>query len=392
MNAEPCRRTALHSHILLLYREMIPSVRLCGHAQMWTLERRGEAEYRAMQELRVTLSDLNWADIVLLARFDSGYEFRLTQWLHEARKTLVYILDDDLLDVPPHVRSAAYYARQAGNIRGMIEMSDAILSPSPRLLEKYAKGKRAISIEEPAIDPAPYSPHDPNAPVRIGFAGSIDRTQEIESLLGNALRRIAGEYGERVVFEFFGAAPSFAKDLGARCVPYRDSYGAYRRTLNELAWDIGLAPMPDTPFHACKHYNKFIEYAAAGVTGVYSRVEPYTRLARWLGEESFSGNTEDEWYGKIRALIDDAKLREALRERCCALAQSVFSLEGTSRALLRQLEEIGPARDQAPIRRPLPLYKAQYLCLRAADLVARYGTKLPGRIVDKVRAGLDDRG
>ena len=96
-------------HILLIYREMIPSIRLCGHCQMEYLARQGAVEYRAIQEMKLKNSDLNWADIVLLGRLDSWYEYQLSKKLHESGRYLIYIIDDDLLNVPPEISSASYY-------------------------------------------------------------------------------------------------------------------------------------------------------------------------------------------------------------------------------------------------------------------------------------------
>ena len=157
-------------HILLIYREMIPSIRLCGHCQMEYLARQGAVEYRAIQEMKLKNSDLNWADIVLLGRLDSWYEYQLSKKLHESGRYLIYIIDDDLLNVPPEISSASYYNQPnvRKNIHTMIELSDAILSPSPILLNKYTiVGKHAIQIEEPAIDPMPYKPHSPDGPIKI---------------------------------------------------------------------------------------------------------------------------------------------------------------------------------------------------------------------------------
>ena len=327
------------SHVLLIYRRMIPSIRLCGHCQMEYLAREGKLEYRAIQEMKIKSSDLNWADVVLLGRLDSWYEYQLTKKLHEAGKYLIYIIDDDLLNIPPEISSAAYYGQKEiqGYIRGMIGMSDAIMSPSPLLLQKYATdGRRAIQIEEPAIDPVPYKPHDPNKPVKIGFAGSIDRTGDIENILKDALIQIKQEYGDRVQFEFFGAIPSFARELDARCIPYCNSYDEYRKTLNSLEWDIGLAPMPDTPFHACKHYNKFIEYAAAGIVGVFSDVMPYMQLRGWVYELVFCANNPKAWADALFGLIESID-REDMRRGLCALCEGRFSVQETSLALLSQM-------------------------------------------------------
>lgn len=332
-------------HVLLLYRRIIPSIRLCGHCQMQALEEKGLVEYRARQDMRVANEDLAWADVVLLGRLDSWYELQLTRRMRQAGKYLIYILDDDLLNVPIEISSAAYYNQPQIQryIRQIIDLSDAILSPSPLLHAKYALDSRlALRIEEPAIEPLAYVPHAEEAAVKIGFAGSADRTGDIARILGEVLPRLKEEYGGRIEFEFFGAIPPFAQNLGAKTVAYQSSYDEYRRTLNALEWDIGLAPMVESPFHACKHYNKFVEYAAAGIVGVFSDVQPYVRIKETLElDELFTGNDVQQWYETLKRLIDDRERREALRKELCALACGPYSVESAALELYRELEKNG---------------------------------------------------
>ena len=303
------------SRVLLLYRELIPSVRLCGHCQLEYLAAQGRLEYRAEKASRVSRKTLQWADTVILGRLDNAYELALAKRLKSAGKQLLYIIDDDLLNVPPECGSSAYYGQPDIQkcILEMMALSDGLISPSPLLMEKYGRpGQTCCWIEEPAIEPVPFTEHG-GFPVRIGFAGSVDRTGDLQTILGTVLRRLHAEYGDRVQFIFFGAIPDFAKELNAMSVPYQDSYLAYRRELNRQAWDIGLAPMPDTPFHACKHYNKYCEYAAAGAVGVFSHVPPYTRIAQRYKGGVLCDNDPESWYARLKDLIDDPQKREALR-------------------------------------------------------------------------------
>lgn len=364
-------------HILLIYRKMIPSVMLCGHCQLEYLAQEKRLEYRAMQEQKLSGDDLNWADIVFLGRLDSWYEYQLARKLHEAGKYLIYIIDDDLLNIPPEISSAAYYGQKKiqAYIRKMVEMSDAILSPSPLLLEKYAvQGHRAIQIEEPAIDPVAYKPHEPGKPVKIGFAGSIDRREDIEKILKDALIRIKREYGDAVQFEFFGAIPSFAKALDANCIPYYDSYDTYRKTLNGLAWDIGLAPMPDKPFHACKHYNKFVEYAAAGIVGVYSDVGPYKKLRKFRGAQVLCGNSTQEWYESIRFLMDEESEREAYRQNALSFAWNDLSVEATAKMLEENLRALAKERPASPNKTiSLKDIRHKYFIYHIKEKIEAYG-------------------
>ena len=56
----------MKTHIMLIYRRMIPSIQLCGHSQLEYLNRTGAVEYRACQEMELDDEKLNWADVVLL--------------------------------------------------------------------------------------------------------------------------------------------------------------------------------------------------------------------------------------------------------------------------------------------------------------------------------------
>ena len=100
--------------VLLLYRTtivnpvMIPSVRLCGHLQMQALADAGEIEYRESSIDKLVGMDISWPDIVLLGRLDTRAELRLARRLKRAGKYLIYIMDDDLLNVPQSMSSASH--------------------------------------------------------------------------------------------------------------------------------------------------------------------------------------------------------------------------------------------------------------------------------------------
>ena len=331
------------SHVFLLYKAMIPSVMLCGHCQIKELAAQGLIEYRHACVRKVKRKDLNWADIILLCRLDTPYECELVQMLKKAHKTIAYIMDDDLLHVPACFSSGAHYAKEEVqvSIKKMITMSDAIVSPSPMLLSKYTRcDQKGILLEEPAIAPLGYTSHDPAKPIRIGFAGSADRTDDIEMILGSALSRIKEEYGNRVEFIFYGAIPSCAAALEAQCIPFSSSYDGYRKTMNALQLDIGLAPMPDTEFHACKHYNKFIEYAATNAVGIFSAAKPYDRIAEQFDWKLLCENTPDCWYAAIKNLLDHPEELDALKRKTAVIAATQFNISAISHTLWNQLEAL----------------------------------------------------
>lgn len=370
--------------VMLIYRTMIPSIRLCGHAQMRALCDKGEIEYRHFPIRLLDGQDLSWPDIVLLGRLDTRAEEYIVRRLKRMKKYLIYILDDDLLSVPENASSAAHYGTREvkSHIKRMIGLSDAILSPSPLILEKYAQHHRKMTTEEPAIAPASYQRHASDQTVTIGFAGSVDRVSDVECVLREALERIHAEYGSRVRFSFFGGVPSFAQNLDAQVIPYNDSYDEYRRTLNEANWDIGLAPMMDSSFHRYKHYNKFCEYAAAGIVGVFSRKEPYIRLEQTIGIGCFCENTAKSWYNAIAGLLNHPQERESLREQACRYAHEKLSPEHIAEDLLTTYADVFSYRAPA-CKRPVYLRTIMFRQIAARLLILwqAHGWRMLGYLV-----------
>lgn len=378
--------------VLLIYNKIIPSIRLCGYSQLEELSKQNLVDFEAIRYINVQRSNLNWADVVIFGRSDSWYECILARHAQKAGKHIAYILDDDLLNVPQYLSSAAYLNRKdiRRNIQELILLSDIIISPSPVLLSKYAgdgSGRMGLLTEEPAIDPVSYVPHGASQPIRIGFAGSIDRTQDIENILKDALVKIKAEYGNMVQFSFFGAIPSFAQELDAQIIPYSESYEDYRKTLNRLAWDIGLAPMPQTAFHSCKHYNKFVEYAASGVAGIYSETDPYRRLKAWDRIGLFCTNTSSSWYHAMKQLIENRSKVEQIRQQVCVLTQKELSIQTVSNHFFQQLQQCTSQKKSCKHTfYTLAPYKIIHFLLRGYHFLSSHRRELIPAIHEKLRS------
>lgn len=353
--------------VLLLYRVMIPSLILCGDEQFKYLSEHNKLDYRSRKVYEVTAEDLNWANIVVIGRLDSWYERKITEILYKANKYIIYIIDDDLLNMPKAISSSSYYGQNdiRDNIQTMIKMSKALISPSPKILEKYGKDKKKIQIEEPTVYPFSYKAHDMNKAVKIGFAGSIDRTHDVETILYDTLKKIKNKYGEKVEIEFFGAIPSFSKELNAKCISYSDSYKGYIEKLNSLDWDIGLAPMPDSEFHSCKHYIKIIEYSEVGIYPIYSNQGPYLRFNKEYELGTMLQNETDAWVKAIEDLIEHRdnleKQRKYINEKIC----NYMSLESCSNKLLEDLDStIDMSIKSKNVTANLIVFKSKGLCKR----------------------------
>ena len=360
--------------VVLLYTAMTPSVRLCGYEQFSFLAQQGLLSFSAISLYKATCAELKTADAVVFVRGDSYYEYRLAALLKTAGKYLIYVMDDDLLDVPSYISSAEHYRQEetAFHISSLMQLCDCFMTPSARLLQKYGdRFEKSLLIEEPALDCMEHA--ERSSTVKIGFAGSIDRTTDVEQLLEKPLRNLVNKMGDLVSVEFFGAKPKIAEELNCRWIPYADSYEKYQKTMQELNWDIGLAPMPDTEFHACKHYNKFIEYGNYGIISVCSDRLPYTRIIRNWDNGVLCPDDADAWELALMRLVQDTKLRKEMRNRLQEQIRSEFSVSHVSAKLWKQLD------GNIPALKEYRLEAAHFFCLRISAFgkkLCKYGWKI----------------
>jgi hypothetical protein len=77
-----------------------------------------------------------------------------------------------------------------------------------------------------------------------------------------------------------------------------------RWLLQQPAWDVGLAPLADTPFNNCKSDIKFLEYGALGVIPVVSDCAAYRASATESRGAVLVKNCTDDWRDTFLNLID----------------------------------------------------------------------------------------
>lgn len=366
--------------ILLLYRTFDPSVHLCGYAQFHWLTKQERCEFRHKRIKDVQTDDLNWAEFVAFVRGDALLDERIAALCHRAGKIVLYILDDDLFNVPAQLGSGPYYRQKSvkRHIDRMMQYSDALVSPSPKLLNKYGSSfQYTIPIIEPSLFSWDKRPSHTDGRIYIGFAGSFDRSGDIDLILSEALTRIKERYKDQIVIEFFGVHPKLIKQLSCTVYPYQESYESYQKMMQQLNWDIGLAPLPDTEFHSCKHYNKLVEYAGFGICGIYSDVPPYSGAVQDQYNGLLCANSTDAWVNALTRLIEDSELRQRISHNCLQQAHTVFSVPFAAEKLADEMAKIQTNAHAEEIQTSLIMIKAIGLISWYIEKLKKYGWKTP---------------
>lgn len=374
---------------MLLYRTIGPSVNLCGYIQLERLEQENAIEFRHRRILDVQKKDIEWAEVVIFVRGDGLLDELMAETCRKAGKYILFILDDDLLNVPKELKSGSYYAQKSvkRHICRIMKYADCLASPSERLLEKYGGMYRySFRIIEPSAFQISEKKEWEDGKIHIGFAGAADRGSDVDSIALEALKTIMARYGSRICLELFGPETGTARQLGCKTYPYMETYKDYQRRMAELNWSIGLAPMPDSEFHSCKHYNKLVEYCGFGIVGVYSNVPPYAGAVEQRVTGLLCENTADGWADALTQLIEDDDLRRNMAANCLERARTMFSVETAAMELKRELDKLPTAANSgtSDIKVNLTWIKVKGLVSWYFEKCRKFGWKTPVVAVKKI--------
>ncbi|MCH6482372.1 glycosyltransferase [Pseudoxanthomonas sp. LH2527] len=278
--------------------------RLCG-TDMLNLERVNDAhrkEYLAKPTLfsRVCAPGLQW-----LPKFLSR---------HSAR--YAYYLDDNLWEYRRDSALARYYASAA--VRRSLESfirGSAVTLVNSHHLANFVRDR--IPSTNIVCVPASFDfrmiPSDQviserSGPLRVGYAGS-ERGEAFKAV-ATAIERLLSERPGEFQFEFIGYLPDTLK--GRQGVQHFEAVPDYRSFLalkQSRKWEVGLAPLEDDLFSRCKTNNKFREYGALGIVGLYSDVVPYAdsvsngRTGMLVGHGADAWTSALEWALAHRAAL-----------------------------------------------------------------------------------------
>jgi len=118
------------------------------------------------------------------------------------------------------------------------------------------------------------------------------------------------------------------KDIeGVRSFPVvPGGYKAFLEFKQARHWDVGLAPLQDDLFSRAKTNNKFREYGALAIAGIYSDVEPY----RGTVEDGKNGllveGDGSAWYRAISRFVEDPALAASIGQAARATVARVHDV------------------------------------------------------------------
>ncbi len=262
------------------------------------------------------------ADLVVIQRdFPRHFEdyqeiMAIARSMH---KPVIYEWDDLLTDLPKEHPNYEQYMSVRSRVMTAIIEADAVTCATPFLadyvrqynpqawvLPNYINDRfwqlRPVRVEDSGL-----------RPLIIGYLGAHSHQPDLE-MIAPVLESLLQFYGERLRLQFWNIQPpeSLASLPNVeKPWPGLVDYRAFAAYFLQQSFDIAIAPLLVSDFNRGKSWQKYLEYSALGVPGVYSRITPYEVVVRH-GTNGFLAQSLSEWEKYLRQLIDDDSLRRQM--------------------------------------------------------------------------------
>ncbi|MBX3193963.1 MAG: hypothetical protein KF727_02540 [Microbacteriaceae bacterium] len=313
--------------VLLIIESRIATVEIIEQL-LAHLSETGTLRTRTRTLAELSPDDLTSGTYPLLVRSVDPLAIRLTAALRRARVAYGFYLDDNFWLLDPETEIGRHYAATPvrKRLEAIVRGASPVIAATP-LLRDYLLPRNPDTIQldsfyDFTLAPT-MSPRSTRRGVRGGFAASTQRGQDLRDVIDEVIAVLDAH--PEAEFEIIGARDeAIPAHPRIRWFPYLPSYEEYVAFQRSRRWDFGLAPLGGAASNLYKTDNKYREYAAQGIPGVYQDAPPYASVRD--GETGIVAGGARSWRAAMELLVGDPALRERIRRSARADAESRLSL------------------------------------------------------------------
>jgi glycosyltransferase involved in cell wall biosynthesis len=272
------------------------------------------------------------SDVVIFIRAATPFELHILNILQESGRRIIIDLDDNPWALPKSIPRISYWEATGSRLilEKCLEWADLITVTTQEMLIALKRFNPNIEILENCLPDFKWiniQKQDVKEPLVIGWGGGVTHSEDLRLIASPLLQiiekyphvelHLAGNFEiENSVDNFFRLVNPFPKNNRIKIialVPIEN----YQELLS--GFDIGIAPLNDTPFNRCKSDLKFLEYSALEIPCVASAVTPYlTSIVQ--GETGFLAKNDEDWTHYLIKLIESTELRKKIGKAAKAWA------------------------------------------------------------------------
>lgn len=303
----------------IIYRE--------GHAVAKTSEMLMASWRRAL-----LMRDLDDFDAVLVNREANLIgPAAVERWIARRGKPLIYLLDDPLY-VPYRSPSNGYlsYLKFFGKVKHICRLSRVVIANSEHHREFARRHATDVRLIPSVVDGSVYS-YEPreggdDGPVTVGWTGSRTTAPNL-TVIAEVLRWLSQR--DDVRLHFIGS-----DEFDLPGVRYKAAAWDPATEVESLRrFDVGLLPLPVTPWSVRKFYLKLVQYMALGIPAVCTPLGSNPSVVEH-GVTGFLADDDEEWKGALEQLIASARLRREIADAAAAQAHAEFTLEANAERII----------------------------------------------------------
>ncbi len=331
-----CLHAAMHTpaRILVVAPHTLPSVEIDVRRPFARLQSEGVIEWELKEQQDVVDDDFAGRDAMVVVRYSDPLTVDLVRRAREVHDIpTIYTWDDDFFSIPEGLGALTEYYRSAvtvDSLRELLSEASLVKASTARLGARSREYAKRVQVAPYGFDfdqvRGPGHIDDAGTEVVIGFFGSRTHGNNL-NLLRPVLMRIAAEFPQ-ARFELFGTdAPDLADLPRVTLLPWNAQSSESINRLRDRGWSIGLAPLHDNDFNRAKLPTKYRDYAACGIAGVYSRIEPYADNVADGDTGLLADEDMQSWHDAIKRLIEDAGLRRRIAANAYLHVRTALSVE-----------------------------------------------------------------
>lgn len=308
--------------------------------------------YRFMKASKVRNRDMEWCDILISIRPNSKYSYRIAYTVKKAGRYYIPLIDDDIINLD---RFYPDYWKKEYTVSCM-ELGDAMFTPNPYIKDDYCSRFNVKPILMNAhVNGQDIKPmHTIGKKIRIIYPAARDHAKLFNRYLTPVLKKLLINFKDTLDITFVGVVP----DLGnLENVHYLKnmSYSDYMTFMRSESFDIGLAPLEDTPFCKKKYFIKYIEYAKYGIMGMYSNVYPYKYAVIDKRNGIMVNNTVEDWERALTEVLENTSMISGIIAASQSDLRNKYSIQAVTRDFISQCPEINSFKAPAVSVRYFPM-------------------------------------
>ncbi|MBO4301701.1 MAG: glycosyltransferase, partial [Desulfovibrio sp.] len=253
--------------------------------------------------------------------------------------SLIYDVDDDLLQVPANVDANSDYARHRKSVHALLAAADLVIVSTKYLTKRLKKECRNITVHENRI-PAEFCRNSIGATqceneLACLYYGTATHDEDLAMVLPalDALHKRYPQFKLYLVDAVRDVSMIRHRPWVVRvdCSHAREypRFLAFLKSLRPKV-NFGIVPLQDTTFTRSKSHLKLLEMAALGLKCVVSNVPAYADFPRCNKSVVFTDNSVTAWEKALEKMVStlcfgETNVSQELKE--CVAANYVLTQE-----------------------------------------------------------------